>query len=90
MMEIFSLEDDECGDLFITQKSNDNDTISDLSGIADDSVNIASPRGVIANGSSGNLLGGQYSDISDDDAFDIPSSQASQTRNHVSLLLLIY
>ena len=91
MMEIFSLENDECGDLFITQKSNDNDSISHLSGIADDSVNIASPHGFNANRGSGNFSAGQYSDISDDDAFEIPSSQApreeSMRVNYYNLLI---
>ena len=77
MMELFSLEDDDYGDLFITQKSNDNDSISDLSGIRGDSVDIPSPH-VVDAGGSGNLFATHYSNISDDDAFEVPSSQQAK------------
>ena len=78
-MDVFSLEDDDCNDLFITQSSNED--INDCNvgcnlqilGKEDD---FSAPLSSIVSGSTGNPT--VYSDISDDNDFQIPSSQATE------------
>ena len=69
-MAMFSLEDDDGNDLFITQESRE--------------LIPLFPSGLEEGNNEGNMcvesekedvLFGQYSDISDDEVFDIPSSQ---------------
>ena len=68
MMELFSLEEDECNDLFITQTPTNNGVSNVSSG---DSVTDSRGDGGHANENALPV----YSDISDIEDFDIPSSQ---------------
>ena len=77
MAEVFSLEDDY-GDLFITQSDNilnvdssQNDEKEEESGILSDPFDFSSPCVSLVS----NEKEPQYSDISDAEDFDIPSSQ---------------
>ena len=83
-MEVFSLEDDECLELFITQssfQSGDNNNSSKSNGIISDEMDFQSPCFSLVNG--GNSAVPHYSDISDDDFVDLPSSQPPpQTSNN--------
>ena len=68
-MELFSLEDDEGSDLFITQSSpkrNNNVSQNDGLKLLPDGMDFQSP--------CSSILNAHYSDISDDD-FDMHSSQ---------------
>ena len=75
-MEVFSLEEDDCNELFITQScSGDNNSVNSsvndgFSGVLGDPMDFASP--------CSSLVNAHYSDISDDD-FEIPSSQMANT-----------
>ena len=73
MMDVYSLEKDDCNDLFITQSSGDNKINSSLSVIGDGS-DFSSPCVSLVKSSTGVCNVPQYEDISDED-FDIPSSQ---------------
>ena len=76
-MEVFSLEDDECSQLFITQTSKENDEGKlGNSGIILDPMDFSSPCVSVVNKE---LM--QYSDISDDDFDMIPCSQKYQNMN---------
>ena len=70
MMDTFSLEDDDCSDLFITQESrNVVPLFPNFSVNGDNSPNIeVADQGCVPHGPV-------YSDISDDDLSNIPSSQ---------------
>ena len=69
-MELFSLEEDDGNDLFITQSSHlDNNNRQNVS-ILGSPTDFASPCASILNANSS-----QYSDISDDEFVDIPCSQ---------------
>ena len=74
IMDVFSLEEDDCSQLFITQslpKSGENrGLISDILGNGSD---FTSPCVSLVNRRS--IHDPQYSNISDDDFVDIPSSQ---------------
>ena len=67
IMEVFSLEDDDGNDLFITQSSTLDKDLSQNNSILGDSANFSSPCVSIIPGVSAH-----YSDISDDDFQDIP------------------
>ena len=70
-METFSLEDDECPELFITQSGSNNVTgeeFGSISGdILGDGTDVSSP--------CVSIMQSQYSDISDDDDLVFPLSQ---------------
>ena len=69
VMELFSLEDEEYNQLFITQSSNNSVNVTENVGnssILRDPLDFKSP--------CVSVLSDKYSDISDDE-FDIPSSQ---------------
>lgn len=78
MEEVFSLEDDY-GDLFITQSDKivNNNGVGSHSdgGILPDPMDFSSPSVSLVSSESQSA---QYSDISDDEIFDIPSSQKQQ------------
>ena len=70
MMEIFSLEDDDASDLFITQTPSENKNEVVKMGIIDDPMDFTSPcKSLVGD------VGQKYSDISDDDDVLIPCSQ---------------
>ena len=76
-MEVFSLEDEDYGDMFITQSSDISNVNSQKSEIIGDPMDFTSPCSSLVTG--GNITGNQYSDISDADDFDIPSPQVTPT-----------
>ena len=67
-MELFSLKEDGCAELFITQKSNLNN----------DDNGDKSKENQVGEGSS-QVYSNQFSDISDDDMGDFQSSQIFRT-----------
>ena len=73
-MEVFSLEDDY-SDIFITQSdkvvNQEDNGIDESNGLINDPMDFSSPCVSLVSGKSDV----HYSDISDDEAFDIPSSQ---------------
>ena len=84
IMEVYSLEDDGFSGLFLTQESHESVSISDNrnhGGIIGDPMDFTSPC-VGLTGRNNGSTAGVYEDISDDDDFNIPSSQvpASSTR----------
>ena len=78
-MEVFSLEEDDCPELFITQSSSDSNGIENNSILVDEN-DFQSPCVSLVSPPKQNALGGNYEDISDDD-FDIPSSQLQMSDN---------
>ena len=73
IMDVFSLEEDDCSELFITQSD---PKVVQNSGESDECNNGASSSGSFMSllmSSSSDFP--QYEDISDDDDFEIPSSQ---------------
>ena len=70
-MDIFSLEDDDCPELFITQSGSTDDANDSISrnkcSILGDSSDFSSP--------SVSILNSRYSDISDDEDLVFPLSQ---------------
>ena len=78
-MEYFSLEEEDGHDLFLTQNSSSQGIVAENSGnssILGDPNDFASPCvSIIGNKKS---VQGQYSDISDDEFMDIPSSQPNK------------
>ena len=74
-MEVFSLEDDDYGDTFITQtpSSDSNVELSQENQILGDPMDFQSPCLTVLN--KDNVVTAQYSDISDTEDFNIPSSQ---------------
>ena len=76
-MDICSLEDDDVGNMFITQEPwnvNGNLPNFDLrSGFEPEGLHLSQPN-------SDNV--GQYSDISDDDLMEIPSSQVNTNKQN--------
>ena len=88
-METFSLEDEDYGDLFITQSTNDDiDKESECeSGILGDPLNFVSPCASVVN--TVNVNTNAYSDISDDDDFQFPLSQVrNEARRYIISCLL--
>ena len=75
-MEVFSLEDDDYGDMFITQSAGVSDNNSQKSVIIGGPMDFMSPCSSLV--SDDNVATNQYSDISDAEDFDIPSSQVTQ------------
>ena len=78
-MEVSSLEDEDYGDMFITQSSSrvnveENDGTNSILG---NEMDFASPCALLINRE--NVTVSQYSDISDVEDFQIPSSQANNT-----------
>ena len=71
MMDTFSLEEDDASELFITQESRN--IVSLFPNFDGKSGNIGNGTG---DGDRNNKNACQYSDISDDEIIDIPSSQA--------------
>ena len=82
MAEVFSLEDDY-GDIFITQSDKvlheDNSDKSDVE-ILPDPMDFSSPCVSLVSKHND----AQYSDISDDDMFEIPSSQTTTSSSTLS------
>ena len=72
-MELFSLEEDECPELFITQNSSENMNQSGNKSVIGDEMDFQSPCVSLVNVSQ--RIQNQYSDISDDDFDPFPSSQ---------------
>ena len=83
-MEVFSLEDDDGNDLFITQESqmDKNNRKSEGSSILGDPLDFQSP--------CASLINTHYSDISDDDLMEIPCSQISQNTSNGSQGYVIF
>ena len=79
-MEIFSLEDDDCPELFITQsgssESANQSEIGNKSGILGEPSDFSSP--------CVSILGAKYSDISDDEDVFFPQSQKHELANNES------
>ena len=74
-MELFSLEDDDARELFITQTPSVQKDGSGLVGLLGDPMDFSSPcKSVVAETKNNEM---EFSDISDAEDFDIPSSQAS-------------
>ena len=75
IMELYSLEDDDCHELFITQSDSKKDESGSKSILMDEN-DFQSPCVSLVSNSKANALGCDYEDISDDD-FQIPSSQST-------------
>ena len=73
-MSVFSLEEDDCESLFITQSSMNSGNSQNNDGILGDPMDFSSPCASVISRESATQ--GKYSDISDDD-FEIPCSQKS-------------
>ena len=72
-MELFSLEDDDARELFITQTPSQNKGGAELAGLLGDPLDFTTPcKSLIGDGIV------KYSDISDDDDIVIPCSQNRQ------------
>ena len=69
MMDLFSLEEDECNEMFITQSSKDNCVRNDgnLSPILGDGFDFGAPLVSLCHQVNGNNSEPVYEDISDDD-----------------------
>ena len=82
MMEIFSLEEEDSAGLFITQGGIVNNDNCGNNSILGDPMDFKSPCVSLVSQPKVNTNAAEYSDISDDDDFEIPSSQvcASGTR----------
>ena len=72
-MKLFSLEEDDCNDLFITQESCNDSVECKEKFLGGDPMDFGYLRSLISS------EGAQYSDISDDEFMDIPSSQKANT-----------
>ena len=77
-MNVFSLEDDDCPELFITQTPSTNGGGANLLGLLDNPMDFQSPCASILDRKE-NVTDPKYSDISDDEMFHIPSSQRNFT-----------
>ena len=77
-MELYSLEEDDARDLFITQTPCVDNGGAHLSSLVEDEMDFSVPlRSFVAGGQNANA---NYSDISDDDVFEIPCSQVDNTK----------
>ena len=75
-MDVFSLEDEDCSQMFITQSSsNDEQTRGNFSVLGDE-FDFSSPCVSLLSGTNANHA--QYSDISEDEFEQIPCSQKHQ------------
>ena len=72
-MEVFSLEDDDCEGMFITQEPSKLQEIDGDKSVLGDGLDFSSPCVSLTSQSS--LGAAVYEDISDNDAFDIPCSE---------------
>ena len=72
-MDLFSLEDDDVRELFITQTPSVQKVGSDLVGLIGDESDFSLPCVSLVNQVKNNSA--HYSDISDDEIFNIPCSQ---------------
>ena len=79
MIDVYSLMEDACSDLFITQSSGDKNSNNSLSVIGNGSVFLSPCVSIVKSGNVGSNVT-QYEDISDDD-FDIPCSQMPAANN---------
>ena len=79
-MEFFSLEDDDGDELFLTQRSAQDNKVCENVGILGDPMDFSSPCTSIITPPPGQVP--VYSDISDVEDFEVPSSQiiGSSTR----------
>ena len=73
MMELFSIEDDDAKELFITQTLSVQNDGNNLVGLIGDEKDFVSPCVSLVNHHQNNSA--HYSDISDNEIFDIPCSQ---------------
>ena len=73
-MEVFSLEEDECPDLFLTQSSVNVQDNNRNNSILGDGMDFQSPCVSLIPAARFDGMASHYEDISDDD-FQIPSSQ---------------
>ena len=72
-MDMFSLEDDDANELFITQTPSSSNVGIGNSGIMADNMDFTSPcKSLIPDGVQKKF---DFSDISDDEIFEIPCSQ---------------
>ena len=72
-MDTFNLEDDDANELFITQTSSNNNDGMKLIGSLADPMDFSSPCQSLLPASASKRV--DFSDISDDEIFDIPCSQ---------------
>ena len=72
-MELFSLEDDDAKELFITQTPSVHSDGIGLAGVIGDGTDFVSPCVSLIDCKENSET--HYSDISDDEIFDIPCSQ---------------
>ena len=78
-MEVFSLEEDDGNDLFLTQISSSNGSQvceNNNVGILGDPMDFSSPVVGVVSGTA-NQFGCTYKDISDEEAFEILCSQVA-------------
>ena len=75
-MDVFSLEDEDYSQMFFTQSSPKRVDLVDSSPILGDGNDFASPLVLLVPKRNEELP--EYSDISDDDFMDLPSSQVVQ------------
>ena len=78
-MDVFSLEDDDGDNLFITQESRSDRINDQVQPILGNSTDFQSP--CVSLTSQISNTSAVYEDISDDDAFEIPSSQQQNLAN---------
>lgn len=72
-MDTFSLEDDDARELFITQTPSGEKDGSKLVGLLGDPMDFSTPCSSVLKRDGNKSM--EYSDISDDEIFDIPCSQ---------------
>ena len=85
-MEIYSLEEDDGHELFLTQNSATKDINGRKTAILGDGMDFQSPCALLIHAADFNIVGSQYKDISDDD-FEIPSSQVSRHEERLAYYL---
>ena len=71
-MELYSLEEDEENELFITQTPSESNGVENFGGLIGDPMDFQSPCALLV----GNKKP-QYSDISNEEDFEIPCSQVT-------------
>ena len=79
MMDVFSLEEEDSNELFITQSPKANEDVVEMENmsILGDGFDFTSPMVSIGSDGRMNSVGDPYEDISDED-FEIPPSQKSE------------
>ena len=84
---VFSLEDEDCEDLFITPEPSTPKLVTGDVSILDDGYDFSSPCVSLT---AGNIDQGPiYEDISDDEDFNIPSSQPNSTSPRYDINMII-